>query len=77
MGFDVEKVDKYSAFTGKVTRSGYYSLKEQPPVPKTVEARCLAKGIDKMPPEQREEILKMMMKLYPGTFEEGMDEDDT
>lgn len=39
--------------------------------PLTVEARILAKGIDKMQPEQRDAILTMMMGLYPGLFEEG------
>ena len=46
-------------------------------VPHTVEARSLAKGIDRMPKEQREAILNMMMGLYPGLFEKGTDPDDT
>ena len=45
--------------------------------PHTVEARSLAKGIDKMPKEQREAILNMMMGLYPGIFEKGTENDDT
>ena len=45
--------------------------------PKTVEARSLAKGIDRMPKAQREAILNMMMGLYPGLFEEGTEEDET
>lgn len=49
-------------------------LEEQ--VPKTVEARSLAKGIDKMPKAQREAIMAMMMGLYPGAFEKGGKEDD-
>ena len=48
-----------------------------PEVPHTVEARSLAKGIDLMPKEQREAILNMMMGLYPGLFEKGIDSDDT
>lgn len=40
-------------------------------VPHTPEARILAKGIDKMPPEQREAIINMMKGLYPGLFEKG------
>lgn len=39
--------------------------------PKTAEAITLAKGVDKMPKEQREAILNMMNGLYPGLFEEG------
>ena len=45
-------------------------------VPKTVEARSLAKGVDKMPPAQREAIMNMMMGLYPGLFNEE-DDDET
>lgn len=44
--------------------------------PQTVEARSLAKGIDKMPESQRKAILTMMMSLYPGAFEEGTEDDD-
>jgi len=52
---------------------------EEPPdsVPRTVEARSLAKGIDKMPKAQREAILNMMMGLYPGLFEKGTEDDET
>lgn len=46
---------------------------EQPP--KTVEARSLAKGIDKMPKAQREAVLSLMMSLYPGIFEGGNTDD--
>ena len=42
-------------------------------VPKTAEARTLAKGIDKMTKDQREAILNMMNGLYPGLFKEGAD----
>ena len=45
--------------------------------PKTPEARLLAKGIDKMPEQQRKAILNMMTGLYPGQFEKGADADDT
>ena len=45
--------------------------------PKTIEARLLAKGIDKMPEQQRKAILNMMTGLYPGQFEKGADADDT
>ena len=46
-------------------------------VPRTVEARSLAKGIDLMPKAQREAILNMMMGLYPGLFEKGTEDDET
>ena len=45
--------------------------KETEEQPKTVEARILAKGIDKMQPEQREAIMNLMTGLYPGLFEKG------
>lgn len=48
----------------------------QPGAPKTREARSLANGIDKMPEEQRKAILSMMARLYPGTFEKGMENND-
>ena len=46
-------------------------------VPKTVEARVLAKGMDKMPEAQRKAIMTMMEGLYPGLFEKGTENDDT
>ena len=46
-------------------------------VPKTVEARVLAKGMDKMPEEQRKAIVALMTGLYPGLFEKGTEDDDT
>ena len=45
--------------------------------PKTPEARVLAKGMDRMPEAQRKAIMAMMEGLYPGFFEEGMENDDT
>ena len=51
-------------------------MKQEEP-PRTVEARSLAKGIDRMPKAQREAILTMMMGLYPGLFEKGTEDDDT
>ena len=44
--------------------------------PRTVEAKLLARGVDKMPAAQREAIMNMMAGLYPGLFEKGTDEDD-
>ena len=52
------------------------SKETAPEVPKTVEGRSLAKGIDKMPKETRKAIMDMMMGLYPGAFEKG-EEDET
>ena len=49
----------------------YFASKDGP---KTTEARCLAKGIDKMPEAQRKAIMNMLNGLYPGVFEEEDDE---
>lgn len=43
---------------------------------RTPEARILARGVDKMPPAQREAIINMMQGLYPGLFEEGDNDHD-
>ena len=48
-----------------------------PGIPKTPEARLLAKGVDKMPENQRKAIMNMMTGLYPGLFEKGTEENDT
>lgn len=50
---------------------------DPPPDIRTPEARSLAKGIDKMPEEQRKAIMTMMTALYPGIFEKGTENDDT
>lgn len=50
---------------------------QAPGVPKTREARSLAKGIDTMPEKQRIAIMNLLGGLYPGVFEKGTDEDDT
>ena len=46
-------------------------------VPKTPEARLLAKGVDSMPEEQRKAIVNMMIGLRPDVFKKGTKEDDT
>lgn len=48
-----------------------------PGVPKTPEARSLAKGVDTMPPLQRKALMEMMAGLYPGIFMKGIEDDDT
>ena len=52
----------------------YFGERDQPMTP---EARILAKGIDRMPQEQREAIMNMMIGLYPNVFKKGTEEDDT
>ena len=49
-------------------------------LPKTSEARILAKGVDKLPKEQREQALavfKAVFKNHAEDFEKGKDDDDT
>lgn len=43
--------------------------------PKTVEARILANGVDKMPKEQREQALNIMRAVYSDLFKKGEDDD--
>ena len=38
--------------------------------PKTVEARIVSFGMDKLPHEDRERLLAMVRAMYPGLFEE-------
>lgn len=44
--------------------------------PKTVEARTVSAGMDKLPKEQREMILNMVRAMFPNKFAEG-DDDET
>lgn len=48
--------------------------------PKTAEARILAKGVDRLPPEQREQALTVFRAVFANHadyFEKGKDENDT
>lgn len=48
--------------------------------PKTAEARILAKGVDRLPPEQREQALTVFRAVFVNHadyFEKGTDSDDT
>ena len=64
------------SITPVVSGHSSYAIYEADDKPYTTEARILAKGIDTMPLEQREAIVKMMMGLYPGVFEKGTENDD-
>ena len=55
----------------------YESYLQHNHAPRTVEARVISRGIDSMPKEQREAIVKLMTGLYPGLFEKGSESDDT
>lgn len=44
--------------------------------PKTAEARAVSFGMDNLPKEQRELILKMVTAMYPNIFVEGNDDDE-
>ena len=48
--------------------------------PKTAEARILARGVDRLPPEQREQALTVFRAVFANHadyFEKGTDSDDT
>lgn len=54
--------------------------KQPEDVPKTSEARILAKGIDKLPKAQREQalnVVKAMFAAYSDYFERGNPDDDS
>ena len=57
-----------------------YEESQRPPdVPHTQEARILAKGIDKLPKEQREQalsVIRAMFAKYADYFEKGIDDHD-
>lgn len=44
--------------------SDYLEIHEPPDVPRTSEARILAKGIDKLPQEQREQALAVIRAMF-------------
>lgn len=46
-------------------------------VPKTVEARSLAMGMDKMPEETRKVFMQMFIDLRPDLFKKGTENDET
>lgn len=77
MGFDVDKEQSTRSMIEKEFME-YYNEHGYPPssLPKTREARSLAKGMDKMPEAQRKAIMAMMTGLYPGLFE-GEEDDET
>ena len=46
--------------------------------PKTIEARAVSSGMDKLPKEQREMILNMVRAMFPNNFkEEGKETNET
>lgn len=60
---------------GNETKEILDGLKEaEEELPRTKEARILAKGIDKMPDAQRKALITLMEGLYPGIFKEEDDE---
>ena len=49
-------------------------LKQLESQPKTAEARIVSGGMDKLPKDQREKVLKIFCALYPGLVEEDINE---
>ena len=45
-------------------------------LPKTPEARDVSFGMDTLPKEQRELILKMVTAMFPNNFKKGTDDDE-
>lgn len=62
------------------TLLGLNDVDEDENIPQTLEARILAKGIDKLPKQQREQalnVVKAMFMQYQDYFEKGSTTDDT
>lgn len=53
------------------------SFSDQPYVPKTIEARSLAKGMDTMSEARRKAIMEFMINMAPDIFKEGTEKDET
>ena len=56
---------------------GENTTEPAPGVPKTKEARLLAKGVDTMPEDQRKAFLNFVISMRPDVFKNGTDEYDT
>ena len=50
-----------------------YILESRVDAPRTVEARIVSFGMDKLPHEDRERLLAMVRAMYPGLFDERKD----
>ena len=53
---------------------GIVDLSPQTETPKTIEARIVSGGMDKLPKEQREMILNMVCAMFPNSFTKGDEE---
>lgn len=67
MGFDVEKVP--------MSDKEYEEMKKVE-IPQTPEARIISGGIDKMPPDRREQALKVLQTIFADYFDGG-EKDET
>ena len=48
---------------------------DEPEIPQTKEARIISGGIDKMPPERREQALKVLQTIFADYFDGGEDDE--
>ena len=74
-----ERLKKLAEFFGvdelMILGKGVVDLTNEPDErPKTLEARIVSGGMDKLPKENREMILNMVSAMFPNTFTEGEDE---
>ena len=56
---------------------GENTTEPAPGVPKTKEARLLAKGVDTMPEDQRKAFLNFVISMRPDVFKKGTEDNDT
>ena len=67
-----------SAFNISIDELLVDNIRENPSdIPKTPEARLLAKGVDTLPPEQRKAFLEFAISMRPDIFKKGTEENDT
>ena len=78
-----ERLRKLAEFFGVdelvILGKGVVDLAHDENIPKTPEARILARGVDNMPQEQREQLLNVFRAVFPqyaGYFERKENEND-
>ena len=79
-----ERLKKLAEYFGVdelvILGKGVIDLSKPNDIPKTIEARILAEGIDRLPKEQREQALDVMRAVFASHadyFKKGNEEDDT
>lgn len=70
----VEALRKLASALNTTTTELFGDKKPPYVMPKSVEARIVSSGMDKLPKEQREMILNMVCAMFPDNFKKGDEE---